>query len=177
MSNPVFLENKKNTVNLFSAKLAKKVVKAKQIVNFDKWSAHLTLCMLGNFACFFVVCGFFFPKISFFKKMFEEYHQSVKQFGYRSGLTIWVQTVRKGYQQTTPLEEKKLSAKLGSAGFRIYVCPSNDHKVMGSLPGRSNNIISRSLIMKYFLLSFSPFCYFKKGRCQFLVKKMRTSTG
>ena len=31
------------------------------------WPTNLTLCMLGNFACFFVVCGFFL-KINFFKK-------------------------------------------------------------------------------------------------------------
>ena len=29
----------------------------------------------------------FFFKIDFFKKFFQEYHQSVKQFGPRSGLT------------------------------------------------------------------------------------------
>ena len=58
----------------------------------------LTLCMLGNFACFFVVCNFFF-KINFFKKIFQEYHQSVKKFVSRSGPTmsglICVQTVGK----------------------------------------------------------------------------------
>ena len=40
----------------------------------------LTLCMLGNSACFFVICGFFFFKFTSSK---QEYHQSVKQF--RSG--------------------------------------------------------------------------------------------
>ena len=30
----------------------------------------------------------FFLKINFFKKFFQEYHQSVKQFGPRSGLTF-----------------------------------------------------------------------------------------
>ena len=37
--------------------------------------------MLGNFDCFFVICGYFFFKINFFKNNFQEYHQSVKQFG------------------------------------------------------------------------------------------------
>ena len=48
----------------------------------------LTLCMLGNFACYFVICGFFFLffLIIFFKKIFQEYHQSVKQFESRSGI-------------------------------------------------------------------------------------------
>ena len=45
----------------------------------------LTLCMLGNFACFFVIFGFFL-KLTFSKNIFQEYHQSSKQFGSRSGL-------------------------------------------------------------------------------------------
>ena len=45
--------------------------------------------MLGNFACFFVVCRFFFKlTFFFFKKIFQQYHQSVKQFGSRSGQTF-----------------------------------------------------------------------------------------
>ena len=47
----------------------------------------LTLCLLGNFVCFFVVCGFFF-KLTFSKEIFQEHHQSVKQFGSRSGPTF-----------------------------------------------------------------------------------------
>ena len=43
----------------------------------------LTLCSLGNFSCFFVVCWFF-------SKFFQEYHLSVKQIGYRSGVRfVW----------------------------------------------------------------------------------------
>ena len=45
---------------------------------------YLINSLHGNFACFFVVCGFFF-KINFFKNIFQENHQSVKQFGSRSG--------------------------------------------------------------------------------------------
>ena len=37
------------------------------------------LCHLGNFACFLVVCRFFF-EINFLEKFFQEYHQNVKQF-------------------------------------------------------------------------------------------------
>ena len=71
-----------------------------QINNF------LTFGMLGNFACFFVVCGFFFLINFFFKtKTFQEYHQSVKQFGSRSGPTFC-----KGYQQTT---------KVATSGKRV----------------------------------------------------------
>ena len=39
------------------------------------------------------------------------------------------------------------------------------------IPARSCNILSRRLITKYFLRSFSPFCWFKKGSCQFLAKE------
>ena len=48
----------------------------------------LTLCMLGNFACFFCHLWIFL-KTNFFKKIFQEYHQSVKQFGSRSGPTFY----------------------------------------------------------------------------------------
>ena len=50
----------------------------------------LYLWLLGNFfSSFFVVCWFFF-KIIFFEKLFQGYHQSFKQFGYRPqpGLTF-----------------------------------------------------------------------------------------
>ena len=45
-----------------------------------------TLWMLGNFARFFCRLLIFF-KINFSKKFFQKYHQSIKQFGSRSGLT------------------------------------------------------------------------------------------
>ena len=45
----------------------------------------LACCVILN--AFFVVCWFFF-KINLFEKLFHEYHQSVKQFGSRSGPTF-----------------------------------------------------------------------------------------
>ena len=66
---------------------------------------ELTLCLLGNFACFFLPSALFASfKINFFEKFFQEYHQVVKQFWIQIrpdillGL-IWVQTVCKSYQQ------------------------------------------------------------------------------
>ena len=57
--------------------------------------------VLGNFSSFCCPPLMFF-KIYFFKKLFQECYQSVKQFGSRSGPTlsvlIWDQTVSKGYQ-------------------------------------------------------------------------------
>ena len=50
---------------------------------------HLTLCMLGNFACFFVICGFccFFLKLTDSKKSFRK-TINVKQFWSRAGPTF-----------------------------------------------------------------------------------------
>ena len=41
----------------------------------------------------------------------------------------------------------------------------------GFNPREVGNILSWRLIMKYFLRSFSPFRWFKKGSCQFLAKE------
>ena len=49
--------------------------------------------------------------------------------------------------------------------------PTGDQKVAGSTPAEVGNILSWRLIMKYFLRSFSPFCWFKKASCQFLAKE------
>ena len=48
---------------------------------------------------------------------------------------------------------------------------TGDQEVAGSTPAEVGNILSWRLIMKYFLRSFSPFRWFKKGSCQFLVKE------
>ena len=49
--------------------------------------------------------------------------------------------------------------------------PTGDQEVAGSTPTEVGNILSWRFIMKYFLRSFSPFRWFKKGSCQFLVKE------
>ena len=46
-----------------------------------------------------------------------------------------------------------------------------DQEVAGSTPAEVSNILSWRLIMKYFLRSFSPFRWFKRGSCQFLAKE------
>ena len=46
--------------------------------------------------------------------------------------------------------------------------PTGDQEVAGSTPVKVGNILSWRLIMKHFLQSLSPFCWFKKGSCQFL---------
>ena len=49
--------------------------------------------------------------------------------------------------------------------------PTGDQEVEGSTPAEVGNILSWRLTMKYFLRSFSPFRWFKKGSCQFLAKE------
>ena len=50
-----------------------------------------TVCILDKFACFLLSADFF-PKYSF-QKFFQEYHQSVKHVGSRSGLTFWLNLI------------------------------------------------------------------------------------
>ena len=49
--------------------------------------------------------------------------------------------------------------------------PTGDQEVVDSTPAEVGNILLWRLIMKYFLRSFSPFGWFKKGSCQFLAKE------
>ena len=61
-------------------------------------------------------------------------------------------------------------------GFSVFCLstptrPTGDQEVAGSTPAEVGNILSWRLIMKYFLRSFSPFRWFKKGSCQFLAKE------
>ena len=49
--------------------------------------------------------------------------------------------------------------------------PTGDQEVAGSTPAGSAIFFRGDLIMKYFLQSFSPYCWFKKGSCQFLAKE------
>ena len=49
-------------------------------------------------------------EISFLEKFFQEYDQSVKWFGSRSGLLLWVQIVCKGYQFISEVIFKELNA-------------------------------------------------------------------
>ena len=50
-------------------------------------SVDLIICIMGNYSCILLSADFF--KIPFFEKFFQEYLQSVKQFGSRSGLTFF----------------------------------------------------------------------------------------
>ena len=55
---------------------------------FACWVILHVFFFIYLFFFFFVICGFF-VKIIFFNTIFQEYNQSVKQFGSRSGPTLW----------------------------------------------------------------------------------------
>ena len=57
--------------------------KMENIINI--YRPAINFLPLGNFSCFFVVCWFFF-KINFFEKFFQERHLSVKQIGSRENV-------------------------------------------------------------------------------------------
>ena len=62
-----------------------------QICNrFESWkSFKLSPPVLGNCSCCLSSADFFFFfKLNFYEKLFQEYHQSVKHFGPRSGPTF-----------------------------------------------------------------------------------------
>ena len=48
---------------------------------------------------------------------------------------------------------------------------TGDQEVAGSTPAKVGNILSWRLVLKYFLRSFSPFRWFKKGSCKILEKE------
>ena len=48
---------------------------------------------------------------------------------------------------------------------------TGDQEAASLIPVWSGNTLSWRSVMKYFLQSFSPFRWFKKGICQFLVKE------
>ena len=46
---------------------------------------------------------------------------------------------------------------------QLDASPTGDQEVVGSTPAEVGNILSWRLILKYFVRSFSPFRWFKKG--------------
>ena len=68
------------------------------------------LACLLTFHALVVICWLFF-KINFYKKLFQEYYQSVKEFRSRSGRTLcWCwsgfKLFAKGYQQATKIYQR-----------------------------------------------------------------------
>ena len=89
-----------------------------------------THCIMGSFSIFFASAAFF--NINFFKKLFREYHQSVKQFGSRSGpmdlsVQIWVQTAKEQYQHADNVSRQRVKEQnwWAPAGNNMRQCYSN----------------------------------------------------
>ena len=57
----------------------------------------------------------------------------------------------------------------------LMIRPTEDQEVAGSTPAEVGNILSWKLIMKYFLRSFSPFRWFKKGSFSFWRKNVHNT--
>ena len=66
---------------------------------------------------------------------------------------------------------KFLKVKQPASVVQLDARPTGVQEVAGLTPAEVGNILSWRLIMKYFLRSFSPFRWFKKGSCQFLAKE------
>ena len=77
-------------------------------------------------------------------------------------MIIWKKKKNRPFQQDHEGRPRRLSWMRRLTG---------DQEVTGSTPAEVGNILSWRLIMKYFLRSFSPFRWFKKGSCQFLAKE------
>ena len=75
----------------------------------------------------------------------------------------------------SPNQTNKQTKLLAYLVAHSDVHPTGGQEVTGLISVLSGNILSWRLIMKYFLWSFSPFCQFKKGSCQFLVKESARS--
>ena len=72
-------------------------------------------------AFYFVVCWFFKSTLI---KFIQEYHQSVKQFGSRSGVPFWVHTVCNGYhfQQRTKVVTIERKLELDTCRYPPKIC-------------------------------------------------------
>ena len=73
--------------------------------------------------------------------------------------------------KSSPYDKKEYISYVWTASVAWMRRPTGDQEVAGSTPAEVGNILSWKLIMKYFLRSFSPFRWFKKGSCQFLAKE------
>ena len=79
-----------------------------------------TLCMLGNVSCFCCHLPTFF-KLTFFKKLFQEHFQGVKQFGSRSGLMEWTDILSVLFQTVSKVISKRQKLPLARNELNISV--------------------------------------------------------
>ena len=81
----VLLARQQKNSNTWTPKLIFLIMSQSLVTKTRNLLIRHWLSMLGNFSCVCRLLIFF--KINFFKKFFQEYHQSFKQFGSRSGQT------------------------------------------------------------------------------------------
>ena len=112
----------------------------------DVYESCLTPCLLGILTCIFCRLLFLFFNINFFERFFQEYHQSVKQFGARS-VQAWycVQIVCKGYQQTTKVDKELTASASVMIGTQLH-CLNENGMLLGSFDRKYYN--------KYYIEAF-----------------------
>ena len=125
-----------------------------------RWFGHSNkVLMNGRSKC---LSGLVFPPS---KECFQFRKQKEITWGKVWGIRGWGKTVTFSFfKNAVTIAEPASVAQLDA-------CPTGDQEVAGSTPAEVGNILSWRLIMKYFLRSFSPFRWFKKGSCQFLAKE------
>ena len=74
---------------------------------------------------------------------------------------------KNGRKSTKCMQSPSVPASVAQLDARL----TGDQEVVGSAPSKVANILSWRLIMKYFLRSFFPVRWFKKGSCQFQAKE------
>ena len=96
----------------------------------------------------------FFQNQIFFEKKIQEYHQSAKQFGSRSGPTFWFPTVCKSYQQMTLVGQE-----LRWLGAAFQMCSFLETCIMG--PPRPSMFINPLPAGNFSPLFCCPLIFFK----------------
>ena len=106
--------------------------------------SDFTLCLLGK--CFILFCHLLiFFKINFFEEFFQKYHQSVKQFGPRSGPPFVGPDLGSNCLQTTQLSRifDKSEFEKGKAftniKFHVYLFPQEANQLYLLVPSADNS--------------------------------------
>ena len=165
MSNPVFWENKKNSVYLSSVELAQRVVKINVTLFWHRW--------LKIYNVFIQVMD------EGVKKLIGEHdYRNLCKMDVANGVTNFTRKILSA--EITTMDEKFVylffslvnrflisSQKHSRSGWLSWMCV----RLVMRLRVRPSQSLSWRLIMKYFQWSFSPVCWFRKCNCQFLSKK------
>ena len=131
------------------------------LIRFHELISGWSACLLGmhSWRYIFSCCGLITVNVRKFQTIYSIL------FGRNFAFTVvWLNGMANSIDpdQTAPYWPRWLSWMRS---------PTGDQEVTSSTPAEVGNILSWRLIMKYFLWSFSPFRWFKKGSCQFLAKE------